>query len=142
MSDSIDEIKAVLPIETTAAYAGIMALANNDGIASNISLMIVFFVVLCICTAVLSLIRTKSLLALAFAVLGFFVWVINVDYARFSNIIADNYNKYILEQGGDPTFITEGLDIIIPSVAIIYSLILTIVSIVKARELRHAGVQN
>ncbi|MCK7611067.1 hypothetical protein [Roseibium sediminicola] len=134
MGDTLDEIKSNLPIETTTAYAGIMALANRgENIAGHMNAMTIVFVILLLFTAALSLIRTKSLLSLCLAISGFTVWVINIDITRFSNIVANIYNEYLLPSGADPTEFTDGLELILPSLAIFYSVILTIISAAKSK---------
>lgn len=140
MSDTLDEIKSNLPVETTTAYAGVMAIANQDGVAGNISIMTVVFVVLMVFTVILTLIRTKSPTLIALAASGFVIWVANIDITRFSNIIADIYVRYFLEPDGDPSEFTDGLSLILPCVAILYSVLITIVSAARARAVR--GVAN
>lgn len=140
MKDTIDEIKANLPVETTTAYAGIMALTDPEKPASYIGIMLVVFSVLLVFTIILSVIRTKSATAIGLSVSGFIIWVVNIDATRFENIIANIYNEYLLPDGADPSGFTDSLGIILPAIAILYSALIMIISVARAKGMRHAQV--
>lgn len=130
MEDTVDEIKANLPIETTAAYAGAMAMTETD--AGNSGVMLAMFVILLAFTVALVLIRTRSLTPMMLGICGYVVWVINIDIKRYKDIVADLYNTIF----GPNTSVTESLHIIIPCIAIIYSVVLAMVSASRAASNR------
>lgn len=132
MTDTIDEIKSNLPVETTAAYAAVVAL--QDGPAGNMGIMLFVFLFLLAATAALVIAKTNSLYSILIAVAGFIVWVVNIDSIRFSNIIVDFYQYYISTDSEIGNEILESMETVFRITAILFSVFLAIASTYRARR--------
>jgi hypothetical protein len=96
MSDRLENLRLFFPAEVTASYLAIQKLlaANGVGPTENMYFMIWIAVALAAVNAAVywKLYEVSGVLWIAVITVGFLIWVLNIDMARFKDLgIINNY---------------------------------------------------
>lgn len=133
----LQKIKALLPVEVTAAFIGLQSILNGEKLdvggfkgANDHHVIMAFLILLLIVSNILLLYKggMRDWFSITFSTIGFLIWALNLDQIRWQDSISS------LGLSPDVSII------LLPILAIIYSLAAAIVSTNRSDASFDAGI--